>query len=139
MPMQIKKLLRFGLHWLQSAETANPTEMTQMDSQTVARLNQINREFYRVTAGRFDESRQQAWPGWERLAGHLQIDSSGKPQTPLTVLDVGCGNGRFGRFLAQRFGTDAIRYHGLDSSPALLERAREGLLGLDATLEERDF
>lgn len=101
-----------------------------MDEQTIDPLNQINRAFYRVTAGHFDESRQRAWPGWERLAVHLR--------TPLTVLDVGCGNGRFGRFLAQHFDRSAVRYHGLDSTPELLERAREALIAIDAVLEERD-
>lgn len=46
--------------------------------------------------------------------------------TPLRVLDVGCGNGRFGRFLQGHLG-DAMRYHGLDSNPQLLDKARQAL------------
>ena len=42
---------------------------------------------------------------------------------PLRVLDVGCGNGRFGAFLAAR-GLTPDRYVGIDASPALLEDAR---------------
>jgi 2-polyprenyl-3-methyl-5-hydroxy-6-metoxy-1,4-benzoquinol methylase len=60
---------------------------------TRERLNTINREFYRVTAHDFDETRGQPWPGWKRVLPYLKL--------PLSVLDVGCGNGRFGVFLAQ--------------------------------------
>lgn len=167
---------------------------------TIQRLNAINREFYRVTAREFDQTRGAAWPGWERLLPYLH--------PPLSVLDVGCGNGRFGLFLREKVislqssvfshqssvascqlpvnreetkegepdnselrtrnsefapqdssliphpselphqdwrlatGNWRLSYHGLDSSPALLERARTalvGLPGLAATFEERDI
>jgi SAM-dependent methyltransferase len=104
-----------------------------MDSNTIHRLNAINREFYRVTAGEFDRTRGQAWPGWLRLVPLLAgIDS---------VLDVGCGNGRFGLFLAEH-AARPLRYHGLDSSPALLAAARDALQAhpqLTVTLDVRDI
>jgi SAM-dependent methyltransferase len=100
-----------------------------MNDATIKRLNEINRTFYRMTAEDFDESRGQPWPGWDALLPYL------KP--PLTVLDVGCGNGRFGAFLAQKLGTDLV-YCGMDSNPVLLERARAALSGLEARLELRD-
>jgi SAM-dependent methyltransferase len=119
-----------------------------MDAATIARLNQINREFYRVTADEFDQTRGEAWPGWDRLLPYLK--------TPLSVLDVGCGNGRFGVFLqkhlvsgssprhdaaAEGLWAGVVHYHGLDSNPALLERARTSLanlLGMELSLEEHD-
>src|SRR5690349_758474 len=101
---------------------ANPHSMSievhRMDEATIRRLNQINREFYRITADSFDQSRQHAWAGWEQLLEYL------KP--PLSVLDVGCGNGRFGLFLAEALSGD-ILYLGVDSSPILLERAKQAL------------
>jgi SAM-dependent methyltransferase len=104
-----------------------------MDINTIHHLNAINREFYRITAGEFDQTRGQAWPGWLRLAPLLGgVDS---------VLDVGCGNGRFGVFLAERLARP-LRYHGVDSSPALLDAARTALAAhprLDVTLETRDI
>lgn len=57
----------------------------------------------------------------------------------LSVLDVGCGNGRFGVFLADRLGADRLRYVGVDSSAALLDWARLALAGVDARLEPRDI
>ena len=96
-----------------------------MDTKTIAQLNAINREFYRVTATSFDETRGQPWPGWVTLLPHLQ--------TPLSVLDVGCGNGRFGLFLAAEMGSD-VRYHGIDNNAALLHSAETALQ--QVTLEQ---
>jgi SAM-dependent methyltransferase len=104
-----------------------------MDSATVARLNDINRQFYRVTAESFDETRRRAWPGWERLLPYLA-----QLGLPLSVLDIGCGNGRFGVFLAEKL-SGKIQYHGIDNNPALLEHARRATTGFDSRLEERDI
>ncbi len=103
-----------------------------MNDATIKRLNQINREFYATTAASFDETRQQPWPGWERLLPYLSA--------PLTVLDVGCGNGRFGLFLAKTLGA-AVAYTGVDNSAALLERAHTTLANteLDYTLINQDI
>ncbi len=92
-----------------------------MDEATVAYLNALNRAFYAATAAAFSETREEAWAGWDALLAYLP------PQRPLRVLDVGCGNARFARFLAAR-GID-YRYHGLDNSDALLAEARARLTG----------
>lgn len=101
-----------------------------MNDATIKRLNAINREFYRVTAESFDESRSQPWPGWEPILSYMQ--------PPVSVLDVGCGNGRFGRFLAEALRTDQIIYYGIDNNPALLERARVALHGINAQIIQHD-
>lgn len=103
-----------------------------MDEQTIARLNAINRDFYATTASDFDQTRGRAWPGWQRLAPRLNA--------PLSVLDVGCGNGRFGVFLAETL-TGAISYHGIDNNADLLAYARTALsehAQVSATLTEHD-
>lgn len=101
-----------------------------MDEDTIRRLNQINKRFYETVADDFDATRTNHWQGWERLLPLLQA--------PLSVLDVGCGNGRFGVFLSQHLGRD-FHYHGIDNNSALLERARHSLTDLDPRLEERDI
>lgn len=100
-----------------------------MNQATINRLNDINREFYRITAESFDDSRSHAWPGWQALLPYLT--------PPLSVLDVGCGNGRFGLFLAEALSTK-LTYYGIDSNPTLLARARASLAGLAAQVEQRD-
>lgn len=93
-----------------------------MDTETVARLKAINDAFYAASADEFDQTRGQAWAGWERLLPHLRL--------PLSVLDAGCGNGRFGRFLHDRLAPTSptqLAYRGLDNNPALLGHARTAL------------
>lgn len=101
-----------------------------MDEQTIRWLNAINRNFYETVADDFDATRGEPWLGWERLLPLLG--------TPLSVLDVGCGNGRFGVFLEAHLGKD-FRYHGMDNNPMLLDRAHKALASIDAQLEERDI
>jgi tRNA (uracil-5-)-methyltransferase TRM9 len=102
-----------------------------MDETTIRRLNEINRRFYATVTAEFDATRQKAWAGWEDIIRNLTL--------PLHVLDVGCGNGRFGIFLIERLGKDGLHYVGLDSSAILLNKARESLVGIDARLEQRDI
>ena len=82
-----------------------------MNDLVAQKLLDLNRKFYDTFASSFDHSRQTPQPGFEETLGHL-------PPPPLNVLDVGCGNGRYGRFLAQsdRLG----RYMGVDFSSGLL-------------------
>ncbi|MEM9955512.1 MAG: class I SAM-dependent methyltransferase [Chloroflexota bacterium] len=89
-----------------------------MNQDTIQRLNDINRKFYEVTATEFDATRGRAWAGWEHLTPYLSA--------PLSVMDVGCGNGRFGIFLAEQL-EGHINYHGLDNNPVLLTFAEKAL------------
>jgi SAM-dependent methyltransferase len=88
-----------------------------VDDATAQRLNALNLAFYREEADSWDAHRGSPWPGWERLLRLLSTD------TPLDVLDVGCGNGRFGRFLAER--RELARYVGVDACEPLLQRVRD--------------
>jgi SAM-dependent methyltransferase len=102
--------------------------------ETIRYLNQLNRAFYAQVADEFDQTRAGAWRGWERLVLFL-------PSPPISVLDVGCGNGRFGTFLAKHI-EGQIHYHGVDNSIVFLEKAKMALANipsLQATLEERDI
>lgn len=107
-----------------------------MNGETARRLNAINREFYATVADAFDTTRGRAWPGW----AHIPLPKvAGRP---VRVLDCGCGNGRFGQFVAEKMANSQIEYVGMDYSPALLEHAREKLVvlpNLSATWIERDL
>jgi len=100
-----------------------------MQPDVIRRLNAVNRAFYAITAADFDATRQAPWAGWFPLLPYL----SGVRR----VLDVGCGNGRFGVFLRQHVGESAIEYHGVDNSADLLERARGVLNPESPTLSEK--
>ncbi|MBC8099497.1 MAG: class I SAM-dependent methyltransferase [Armatimonadetes bacterium] len=107
-----------------------------MRPHTRQHLNAINRAFYATTAPEFNQTRGQAWRGWEALLPHIVT-------RPATLLDVGCGNGRFGVFMARAYADSVgMAYHGVDSSPALLGFAAHALAAdapkLDVVLEQRD-
>lgn len=105
-----------------------------MKPETVTYLNSLNRQFYETTASAFDETRQHPWDGWERLRANLPA------ARPLRVLDVGCGNGRFGVFLADELS--AMTYHGVDNNPSLLGYARDvlqGRPGITTTFSQQDI
>lgn len=103
-----------------------------MNPQTIARLNEVNRQFYETTATDFDATRGRAWSGWSEVLPLL-------PES-LGVLDVGCGNGRFGLFLSSQ-RVQPFTYHGLDNNQALLDYAQaalEPVTHIKATLTLRD-
>ena len=93
-----------------------------MSPETAAQLVALNRSFYEQFAEAFHDSRREPVAGFFRLLALL-------PQRPLTVLDVGCGNGRWGFFLAG-YGRVAS-YVGVDNSPSYLAKA-EGLVTADS-------
>jgi SAM-dependent methyltransferase len=106
-----------------------------MKHETIAALNALNRQFYETVAPAFDASRTHPWPGWMTLLPHLEGMAA-----PTSVLDAGCGNGRFGVFLATHMG--ALRYHGVDSSRALIMSAKRALAVLqdvEFRLDQRDL
>lgn len=90
-----------------------------MSSSTAAALNRLTRRFYEEAAEEFSETRQAPWRGWSSILGCLR-----GPSRTLQVLDVGCGNARFGVFL-QREIERPISYTGTDLSQTLLDHARE--------------
>jgi len=82
---------------------------------TVAQqLLALNRRFYASLAVPFAATRQSPQPGFARLRAAL-------PRAPFSLLDVGCGNGRFGHYLVQQHSLRA--YTGVDFSAELLETA----------------
>ena len=91
-----------------------------MKAEVVGRLLALNRAFYDGLAEAFARSREEPQPGFDRL---LQELSEPRPR----VLDVGCGEGRFGRFLQAHQAIEA--YTGVDFSAELLGRAESRVAG----------
>jgi len=93
-----------------------------MDAFTRSQLLALSDAFYVAHAEAFDASRRHhAWPGWHRLLNSLPpLDR--RQASELRVLDIGCGNARFARFLYDAgFRLD---YTGTDANEALLVSAR---------------
>lgn len=91
-----------------------------MRVEMVQKLLKINREFYRQFAIPFSETRAQPQPGFYRILEAVDFPAA-------NVLDVGCGDGRLGRFLADQ--NKLKRYVGVDFSTELLELAEDNVAG----------
>jgi SAM-dependent methyltransferase len=87
-----------------------------MTPETARALARINEEFYRRHARLFASKRDRPWLGMRRVLDVL-------PGPPRSVLDVGCGHGRFAQLLRER--GQAPSYWGVDASAELLALARE--------------
>lgn len=81
------------------------------------RLIELNHQFYQTFAQPFADTRQRLQPGVKRLLAEIPHQAR--------VLDIGCGNGEFGRSLQARGRVRA--YLGLDFSAGLLQAATVGL------------
>lgn len=91
------------------------------------KLLSLNRAFYEQVADPFAQSRTRPQPGFALLLEHL-------PQPCPHLLELGCGEGRFGRFLWDRGMIE--QYTGIDFSAALLAKAAANTPG---TFLERDI
>ena len=95
-----------------------------MDPRTQSALLSVNRRFYEQAAFHFDATRQGWTPGLRAILPYFKPGA----KEVLTVLDAGCGNGRFTRLLAQE--GYAARYTGVDGNAQLLQIARESCADL---------
>lgn len=91
-----------------------------MNQETAKKLQQLTKNFYDTVAGQFSDTRQTAWPGWERTLVHLnETQENGQ----LSVLDLACGNGRFINFLKLNLKSE-LHYDGIDSNEVLLHKTK---------------
>lgn len=88
-------------------------------------LLKLNRDFYLKIQPYFNTSRQSPWSGWQKLLPYLPHRQAGLQGPTLQVLDLGCGNGRFGIWLAKQ---RRIKYTGLDNNQYLLDQVPFGQL-----------
>ena len=67
-----------------------------MDNAEARMMSSLTSDFYRRVSSSFSETRRSAWQGWERA-----VDIVADVIKPgMSVFDLGCGNLRFERFLA---------------------------------------
>ena len=113
--------------------------------QVIRKLNDLTSDFYAREAASFSATRQAPWHGWEKAwelitapdaaqgpfpshaavrdslssrAARIPDDYASNSKDSLAVLDLGCGNLRFERFLAERTNAP-LRVTALDNCPDL--------------------
>jgi tRNA (uracil-5-)-methyltransferase TRM9 len=86
-----------------------------MRDKVIARLLELNSEFYQTFADHFSQTRERLQPGVLQALENLPSEA--------WVLDLGCGNGELALEWLSR--EPEGRYIGIDSSPLLLEISRE--------------
>lgn len=113
-----------------------------MNASTASALNRINSRFYARYVESFSATRSHPWPGWRRAIAPFLAQGADDSRTfARTILDVGCGNGRFALFL-DSLSRGPYRYLGIDSSTEMMRLAGQRVAGLgsvDAGFERRDL
>lgn len=113
-----------------------------MTISTVKLLNQLNQDFYDQIGPSFSASRDYFWPGWTDQLSEV-LPQRFSDQKHLSVLDLGCGNGRFGEFLRKLFPQEiSISYLGIDQNQRLLQDAHQklgNLANLDTNFIQQDL
>lgn len=98
------------------------------DAATIRQLNALTTDFYAREAASFSATRQSPWLGWETAWNAAAAVDPTLAARPIAVLDLGCGNLRFERFLAAQTGAP-LTVRAYDSCPALAEAGAEGVEG----------
>lgn len=105
-------------------DTSSNRKHTQsISASTAEQLISITSEFYAQQAQSFSATRQMPWQGWQQCLDAMpQLLAGEKP----SVLDIGCGNLRFARFLCDEAGIVPTKYFAVDNCRPLVESGDEG-------------
>lgn len=98
-----------------------------MRQKTVKKLLDKVIEDYDNIADEFDQTRKNQWPEFSSTLPYIKDGQ--------TILDIGCGNGRFFDFIKKSF---KIKYLGIDKSRKLIEKAVKSYEGPNAHFTEGD-
>jgi len=94
------------------------THTHSISASTAEQLSYVTSEFYSQQTQSFSATRQMPWQGWQQCLDAMpQLLSGEKP----SVLDVGCGNLRFARFLCDEAGIVPAKYFAVDNCKPLVE------------------
>jgi SAM-dependent methyltransferase len=77
-------------------------------------------EFYKNHAEEFSKTRRNPWQGWQTVLTTIKEQFVEKDE--LSILDLGCGNGRFYAYLKENLGKD-LQYTGIDNNDFMMIEA----------------
>ncbi len=88
-----------------------------MNYTKIKHILDLNRYFYQTNADDFSNSRRNAWKGWARLIKYFD-------NQPKDILDLGCGNGRFYKYLKNSLDYK-FNYIGIDNCEKFILEAKK--------------
>ncbi|MEY8437469.1 class I SAM-dependent methyltransferase [Atopobiaceae bacterium 24-176] len=102
-----------------------------MDERAARLADRLTAGFYARCGESFSATRTGGWPGWSRLEGPLRDAArrAADEGRALRVLDLGCGNLRFERWLEGLLPGAAVEVIGLDREPGLAAGASGATVG----------
>ena len=103
--------------------SSNKTYTQSISTSTAEQLSYVTSEFYAQQTQSFSATRQMPWQGWQQCLDAMPQLSAGEK---LSVLDVGCGNLRFARFLCDEVGIVPAKYFAVDNCKPLVESGEVG-------------
>lgn len=94
-----------------------------MDRETAHSLNQVTSEFYAANAESFSSTRERPWDGWARVMEYVAsvAERASDEHRPIRVLDIGCGNMRFEKMLAETFPERGFEIYAVDNCSELAQ------------------
>lgn len=103
-----------------------------MESDQKNKFIYLNKKFYDEHSISFSLSRNFSDPVWDSV-----FNDFNPHKTPLSILDLGCGNGRFLDYFSKKFPNCHVEYLGVDQSGEMLRIAREKFKNLkDVSFQE---
>jgi tRNA (uracil-5-)-methyltransferase TRM9 len=92
-----------------------------MKRSIIDQIVKLNTDFYQYHAEAFSRSRLNPWEGWGQICDTIQKQFPSQKTQMISVLDLGCGNGRFLGFMANFVGEfPKFTYLGLDTCSKFL-------------------
>ena len=104
-----------------------------MNKETFEKILKLTNNFYENNAKDFSASRKYSWRGWKSL-NHV-IKNNFRKSDQISILDLGCGNGRFYKYSLENLKGIEFTYLGLDSIDNMIIEAKENVSLQNYTVE----
>lgn len=86
----------------------------------ILKISNCTSNFYQCVNKSFSETRNNPWPGWD-LFLDVVLQIAIKSKEPIRILDIGCGNLRYEKYLTQHLNNNELIFDCIDNCKPLVE------------------